>query len=142
MKLHRIVILSLLTVAVAVGLSLTARTAFSDQDWISSGINLGAPKIKLAVPDFPPRSTDQQLVTLTQEFNQVLWSDLSNSGIFEMESKSNYPLKVPVEPGDVDFTAWSAPPASAQMLVFGKTENVNSNLVITGRVFDLGNQTN
>jgi TolB protein len=142
MKLHRIVIPFFLTLAVAVGLSLTSRTALSDQDWISSGINLGAPKIKLAVPDFPARSVDQQLVSLTQEFNQVLWSDLDNAGIFEMESKSNYPLKVPVEPGDVDFSAWSAPPASAQMLVFGKTENVNSNLVITGRVFDLGNQAN
>ena len=28
------------------------------------------------------------------------------------------------------------------MLVFGKAENINSNLVITGRVFDLGNQAN
>ena len=59
-----------------------------------------------------------------------------------MVSKSIYPLKVPQEPPDVDFNAWSNPPASAQMLVFGKTENINSNLVITGRVFDLGNQAN
>ena len=42
----------------------------------------------------------------------------------------------------MDFNAWSSPPASAQMLVFGKAENINSNLVITGRVFDLGNQAN
>jgi TolB protein len=103
---------------------------------------LGAAKIRLAVPDFPPKSVDQQLLSLTQEFNQVLWHDLDNAGIFAMVSKSNYPLKVPEEPLDVDFNAWSAPPASAQMLVFGKIENVSSNLVVTARLFDLGNQAN
>jgi TolB protein len=142
MKLHRIAIPFLLTLTIALGLSLTSRLAMSEQDWLSTGINLGAPKIKLGVPDFPPKSVDQQLVSLTQEFNQVLWRDLDDSGLFEMVSKSNYPLKVPEEPLDVDFNAWSAPPASVQMLVFGKVENVNSNMVITGRVFDLGNQAN
>ncbi|MGO8787896.1 MAG: Tol-Pal system beta propeller repeat protein TolB [Terriglobia bacterium] len=142
MKLHRIVVPFLLSLAAAVVLAISSRTALSQQDQIFSGINLGAPKIKLAVPDFPPKSADQQLVSLTREFNEVLRSDLDSAGIFEMISKSNYPLKVPEEPLDVDFSAWTSPPASAQMLVFGKTENINSNLVITGRLFDLGNQAN
>ena len=142
MKLHRIVVPVFLSLAVAVILSLSSRPAMSQQDWISSGINLGAPKIKLAVPDLPPKSTDQQLVSLTQEFNHVLQHDLDSAGIFDMVSKSNFPLRIPVEPMDVDFNAWSTPPASAQMLVFGKTESINSNLVITGRLFDLGNQAN
>ena len=144
MKLHRMAVAFLLTLAAVAGLSWSSRPALSQQGgWqIDTGVNLGAPKIKLAVPDFPPISTEQQLVSLTQEFNQVLWNDLNGAGIFELVSKSNYPLKVPQEPQDVDFNAWSTPPASAQMLVFGKAENVNSNLVITGRVFDLGNQAN
>ena len=142
MKWQRMAVRFFLTSAMVVVLSLTARIALSQQDWINSGINLGAPKIKLAVPDFPPKSVDQQLVSLTQEFNQVLWSDLDSAGIFDMVSKSNYPLKVPEEPLDVDFNAWSSAPASAQMLVFGKAESINANLVITGRVFDLGNQAN
>jgi TolB protein len=142
MKLRRFAIPIFLILAGALTASLLPHRAVAQQGWINTGINLGAPKIKLAVPDFPAKSTDQQLVSLTQEFNQVLWNDLDGSGIFEMESKSNYPLKVPEEPLDVDFNAWSSPPASAQMLVFGKTENVNSNLVITGRLFDLGNQAN
>lgn len=112
------------------------------QDWFSTGINLGAPKIRLAVSEFPPASTDQNLINLTQEFNQVLWNDLDNAGIFDLVSKSYMPLKPPQEPADVDFKAWSDPPASAQMLVFGKTEVINANLVITGRVFDLGNPGN
>jgi TolB protein len=116
--------------------------AGQSQAQIFTGINLGAPKIRLAVPEFPPTSVDQSLVSLTQEFNQVLWDDLDNAGIFELVSKSYYPLKVPQEPPDVDFNTWSSPPISAQMIVFGKTEVINANLVITGRVFDLGNQAN
>jgi TolB protein len=112
------------------------------QDWFSTGINLGAPKIRLAVSDFPPRSVDQQLVSLTQEFNQVLWNDLDNAGIFEMVSKSYYPLKLPQEPEEVDFKSWAEPPASTQMLAFGKTEVINANLVITARLFDVKNPVN
>ena len=138
MKWHRFVVFLFLTLTAVFGAELFPRVVLGQQDWISSGINLGAPKIKLALPDFPAKPTDQQLVTLTQEFNHVLSNDLENAGIFEMVSKSNYPLKIPEEPLDVDFGAWSSPPASAQMLVFGKTENINSNLVITGRLFDLG----
>jgi TolB protein len=141
MKRHRLALFCCVTLA-ALAWSLWPRTAPGQQGWIDTGVNLGAAKIKLALPDFPPKSTDQQLVSLTQEFNQALWNDLDNAGIFEMITKSNYPLKVPEEPLDVDFSAWSSAPASAQMLVFGKTENINSNLVITGRVFDLGNPAN
>ena len=112
------------------------------QDWFSIGINLGAPKIKMAVSDFPPSSVDQNLVKLTQEFNQVLWNDLDQSGIFDLVSKSYYPLTPPREPQEVDFNAWSSAPVSAQMLAFGKTEVINSNLVITARLFDLGNPAN
>jgi TolB protein len=107
------------------------------QDWFSTGINLGAPRIRLAVSDFPSNSVDQQLVSLTQEFNQTLWNDLDNAGIFEMVSKSLYPLKAPQEPEEVVFNNWTDPPASAQMLAFGKTEVANANLVITARLFDV-----
>ncbi|MBZ5565522.1 MAG: Tol-Pal system beta propeller repeat protein TolB [Acidobacteriia bacterium] len=117
-------------------------TAGQDQAQFSTGINLGAPRIRLAVPELPPTSVDQALVSLTQEFNQVLWNDLDNAGIFDLVSKSYYPLNVPKEPEEVDFKTWSSSPVSAQMLVFGKTEVINANLVITGRLFDLGNQAN
>ncbi len=141
MKYSRVAVRLLLVTVGAAVFSLSPRPAMS-QDWLSTGVGLGAQKIKLAVPDFPAKSVDQQLVSLTPEFNKVLWDDLSNSGIFDMVSKSYYPLKVPEEPLDVDFQAWSNSPVSAQMLVFGKVEDVNSQMVITGRVFDLGNQAN
>lgn len=112
------------------------------QDWFSTGINLGAPKIRLAVSDFQPQSGDAELGRLTKEFNDTLRNDLDQSGIFDLVSKSMFPLKLPTEPADVDFNAWSSPPASAQMLAFGKTEVLNSNLVITGRLFDVRNTSN
>jgi TolB protein len=123
-------------------LFLTIRSAESQEDWLKTGINLGAPRIRLAVADFPARSVDQTLVSLTQEFNQVLSSDLDGAGIFDMVSKSYFPLKIPSEPQEVDFKAWSDAPASTQMLVFGKAEVINSQLVVTGRVFDVHNPGN
>lgn len=122
-------------------LVITFRPSVS-QDWFTTGINLGAPRIRLAVSESPPGSVDQLLVTLTQEFNEVLWNDLDNSGIFELVSKSAFPLKLPREPQDVDFKAWTDPPAAAQMLVFGKTEVINANLVATARLFDVKNPAN
>src|SRR2546427_3520100 len=98
------------------------------QDWLETGINRGAPMVRLAVTEFPAQPSDQRLVNLTQEFNQALRNDLSNAGIFEMISKSNFPLKIPVEPGDVDFKSWTDPPASAQMLAFGKTDRKSTRL--------------
>lgn len=132
----------ILVIAVALPAVFLAYRPIRSQDWFSTGINLGAPKIRIAVSEFPPRSVDQALVSLTQEFNQVLWNDLGNAGIFEVVSKSYYPLNPPIEPQDVDFKAWTSPPVSAQMLAFGKTEVINANLVITARLFDVGNQAN
>lgn len=109
------------------------------QDWFTTGINLGAPRIRLAVSEISPRSVDQALVSLTQQFNQVLWNDLDSAGIFEVVSRSTYPLKLPLEPEDVIFKSWTDPPASTQMLVFGKTEVINANLVITARLYDVRN---
>lgn len=112
------------------------------QDWFRTGINMGAPRVRLAVTEFPPTSVDQALVGLTPEFNQVLANDLDSAGIFDVVSKSYFPLKLFREPEEVDFKAWGDPPASAQMLVFGKTEAINANLVITARLFDIKNPSN
>ena len=123
--------------AAAVLLLIPLLAPSQNQDWFTTGINLGAPRIRFAVPELPPQSVDQQLVSLTKEFNEVLWNDLQNAGIFELVSKSMFPIKIPTEPQDVDLKAWSDPPASAQMLVFGKSEVINSNLVITARLYDV-----
>src|SRR5947208_3441345 len=106
-----------LAIVVALPLVFLAERVSRSQDWLETGINRGAPVIRLAVTDFPALSTDQRLVPLAQEFNQVLHNDLDNAGIFQMVSKSYFPVKTPVEPGDVDFKSWTDAPASTQMLV-------------------------
>jgi TolB protein len=134
--------LLLVLIFAALSAYLLAPQRSQSQDWFSTGINLGAPRIRLAVSELQPQSVDAELVRLTTEFNDVLRNDLDESGIFDMVSKSMYPIKVPIEPADVDFKAWSDPPAQAQMLVFGKTQVINSNLVIIGRLFDVKNPAN
>jgi TolB protein len=107
--------------------------------WFETGINRGAPGIRIAVTDFPPQSTNERLVSATQEFNVVLLNDLDNAGIFEMVSKSMYPPTPVRDPQDVVFAKWSGDPVLAQMLVFGKTDLVNDNLVTTAYLYDVKN---
>ncbi len=135
--------LTLLALALAVPSMFVVREpGRSQDDWFKTGINLGSPRIRLAVAEFQPRSVEQQQVSLTHVFNQTLWNDLDSAGIFEMVSKSMFPEKTPAEPEEVVFKNWSESPASAQMLVFGKTENVNGGLVITARLFDIRSTSN
>src|SRR5215471_3239471 len=88
------------------------------QDWIRTGTNRGAP-IRLATPDFKPASTDPQIGPLNSAFNETLWYDLENSGIFDMVAKSFYPLQVPGSPGEINLATWSNAPTSAAMVAFG-----------------------
>lgn len=136
--------LALLTIGFALAFAelvlVPARPASGRQ--ISIGIRNGQPSIRMAVTEFPAQSADENLTRLTQEFNSVLWNDLDNAGIFDLVSRSFYPLKPPLAPGDVVFDQWANPPVSTQMLVFGKTEVINSNLVVTAYLYDVKNPSN
>ena len=105
-------------------LMLFALPSFS-QDWIKTGTGLGMEKVRLAVPDFKAGTADAKNADLLNVFNGTLWNDLDNAGIFDMVSKSFYPLEVPANPADVNFGAWNVPPPNAAMLAFG-------NLGVTG----------
>src|SRR5881628_1305659 len=109
------------------------------QDWIHTGTGLGVEKIRLAVPDFNPSAQDPKNTELLKTFNETLWNDLENAGIFDMASKSFYPLGQVGGPGDVKFESWSAPPANAAMLVFGNLGAGNGNVTLQGWLYDLKN---
>src|SRR5215475_13633874 len=96
-----------------------ALSAPAPQDWIRTGTGLGVEKIRLAVPDFKASTQDPNNPELLKVFNETLWNDLDNAGIFDMVSKSFYPLGEIGGPGDIKFDAWSAPPPNAAMLAFG-----------------------
>src|ERR1700730_6216799 len=89
------------------------------QDWVKTGTSLGVEKVRLAVPDFKPSTSDPQNAALLKTFNDTLWNDLDVSGVVELVSKSFYPLQVPGQPPEVNNLVWSAPPPNAAMLAFG-----------------------
>jgi TolB protein len=116
-----------------------AATPGQAQDWIKTGTGLGMEKIRLAVPDFKPATSDAKNADLLRAFNDTLWNDLENAGIFDMVSKSFYPLAAPGNPADVQFGAWSAPPPNAAMLVFGNLGVTGDNVTVQGWLYDVKN---
>lgn len=109
------------------------------QDWVKTGTSLGVEKVRLAVPDFKPSTSDPQNTALLKTFNDTLWNDLDVSGVVELVSKSFYPLQVPGQPPEVNFIAWSAPPPNAAMLAFGSLGVASGRLTVQGWLYDLKN---
>src|SRR6266478_3562256 len=89
-------------------LPLVLLASASAQDWIKTGTGLGVEKVRIAVPEFKASNQDPRNSDLLKTFNDTLWNDLDNAGIFEMVSKSFYPLGQIGAPGDVKFDSWSA----------------------------------
>ena len=88
------------------------------QDWIRTGTNRGAP-VRLAVPDFKPNGSDPQNGPLLTVFNETLWNDLENAGIFDLVAKSFYPSGQPGQPNDMQLAVWANAPINAAMVAFG-----------------------
>lgn len=109
------------------------------QDWIKTGTGLGVEKIRIAVPDFKASSQEAQNTELLKTFDDTLWNDLDSAGIFDMASKSFYPLGQVGAPSDVKFEAWSGAPANAAMLVFGNLGAANGNVTVQGWLYDVKN---
>lgn len=115
--------------------------AATAQDWIRTGTGLGVEKVRLAVPDFKAAGADPQTGPLGMVFNQTLWSDLDNAGLFDMVSKSFYPLSVPGSPNEMQLGAWGNPPPNAAMVAFGNLGIAGGKLDVQGWLFDAKNST-
>lgn len=109
------------------------------QDWVRTGTNLGAQKIRLAAADFKMVGNDAALSNAQQDFNKTLFSDLTNAGIFDMVSKSLAPPVMPGSPQEVNLSQWSAPPANAAMVAFGAITVQNGRTIVYGWLFDTKN---
>ena len=109
------------------------------QDWIRTGTGLGVEKIRLAASDFQPSTQDPKNTDLLKTFNDTLWNDLDNAGIFDMVSKSFYPTQVPGNPSQVRFEAWNGPPPNAAMLAFGDLGVTGNNVLVHGWLYDVKN---
>jgi TolB protein len=111
------------------------------QDWIRTGTGLGVEKVRLAVPDFKPGNQDPKNAELLKTFNETLWNDLDNAGIFDMVSKSFFPVQTPGNPADVRFGEWSSPPPNAAMLAFGNLAVTGNSMTVQGWLDDVKNVT-
>ncbi|HXZ27132.1 MAG TPA: Tol-Pal system beta propeller repeat protein TolB [Terriglobales bacterium] len=114
-------------------------SAFSQEDWIRTGTGLGVEKVRLAVPDFKPSSTQGNTPELMKAFNDTLWNDLDNAGIFELVSKSFYPLQVPGTPQELKLDAWGNPPPNAGMVAFGSLGVFDKDVLVQGWLADVKN---
>jgi TolB protein len=123
--------------AIVLTVVLLAVSAFAQQDWIRTGTGLGVEKIRLALPDF---KTANAPADLTKAFNDTLWNDLENAGLFEMVSKSFYPLQTPGAPPEYQASAWGNPPPNAAMVAFGNLASDGTNLTVLGWLYDVHNQ--
>ena len=118
---------------------LLAGSARAQQDWIRTGTGLGVEKVRLAVPDFKQVSADPTSGELIKVFDDTLWNDLSQAGIFDVVSKSFYPLQVPGSPDEVKLDAWANPPANAGMLAFGNLNASSGDALVQGWLYDVRN---
>jgi TolB protein len=133
-KVQRTVNALLLTTMV-----LCASAANAFQGKITIELNMGQERPRLAAADFRAASNDPQTGPLSMVFNQTLWNDLDSAGIFEMVSKSFYPLQSPGQPAEVKAASWGNPPPNAGLLAFGNL-GVNSGKVeVQGWLFDVKN---
>ena len=113
--------------------------AVGQNDQIKTGTGTGVELVRLAVPDFKPVSGDAQTAALNKVFNDTLWSDLENSGVVEMVSKSFYPLETPGAPPGVKPDAWANDPAKAGMLAFGNLDASQQDIAVQGWLVDVKN---
>ena len=117
----------------------TSLAAFGQgPDWIRTGTGLGQERPRLAVPDF--KTSQGQPGDLLKVFNDTLFSDLDNAGIFDVVSKSFYPLQVPGRPEELQLVNWANAPVNAGMVAFGNLGvDAQNNLQVQGWLYDVHN---
>jgi TolB protein len=102
----------------------------------------GIKPIKMAVADVRQTTSAGSATpdALAKVFNDTLYSDLENSGLFTMVSKSFYPKDLPGRPEDLPapaMSAWAQPPTSAEALAFGNLTTTGDQMVVNGFLFDV-----
>ena len=107
------------------------------QDWIRTGTGVGGEKIRIAVPEFRVVRNDPTATPLDKTFNDVLFSDLQQAGIFDLVSRSFYPVEPVGYPNEANLDHWGAPPVKASMLAFGNLGVSNGAMQVQGWLFDV-----
>jgi len=108
---------------------------------------VGGERATIAISDFRGAGDAAQYMNA---FNQTLFNDIEDSGLFKMAAKGTYPLQVPQQPSDFQspppapaprkapwLSDWSSPPVSAKYLAFGYGASQNDQIVLSGWLFDV-----
>lgn len=132
-NLRRSPVVKLLSTAALALFSLAAHA----QDWFHLETTNSNDRIRIAVSDFKPSSTDSGSYKST--FDKVLYSDLSAAGIFDLVSKSQNPQSSPGAPQEISLAQWSAAPANAGMVAFGSIGTAGGRLIVKGYLDDTHN---
>lgn len=120
---------------------LAALSAFGQGKIETTVFGQNGAKPALAVIDFKGTGSQQYMAA----FNSTLFSDLQNSGLFEMISKSVFPLNNPQRPEDLRpednrqgfaLQDWQGAPTKASHLAFGYTAAVNGALALYANLYD------
>jgi TolB protein len=115
----------------------TRQLLLSQEAQVKTGTERGVPRSRLAIADFQLRGSDAQLVQFAKLFNEVLWSDLDFSGVFELVPKSFYPVKLPSQPQEVVPELWSSHEVKAQYLAYGNSSVERGQFVVECRLQDI-----
>ncbi len=125
--------------AVLLAMLLSLAIAMTAQDQIRTGIGVGGDKIRIAVPNFAAGTQDAAVAPLVKTFDEVLFNDLSAAGIFDVVSRSFYPLGNFGGPQDIKLDTWSATPVKSNMVAFGNLGVSNGAVQVQGWLFDTKN---
>src|SRR4029077_17329452 len=123
---------------ITLGLVVSAPRATA-QGTVKLEINMGQERPRVAASDFKAATGDPQTAPLNTVFNQTLWNDLDNAGIFEMVARSFYPPQQPGQPGELNAKAWGNQPTNTDMLAFGNLGLANGKVDVQGWLYDVKN---
>lgn len=107
------------------------------QDNVFTGTNTGASRVRIAAADFKAASPDA--AGLKRVFDTVLFSDLSNAGVFDLVSKSLQPQTQPGSPAEIRLADWAGGATNASFVAFGSYGVGNGHSTVNGYVFDTHN---
>src|SRR5207302_8477672 len=109
------------------------------QGTVKLEINMGQERPRIAAADFKAATADAQTGPLATVFNQTLWNDLDNAGIFDLVAKSFYPSQTPGQPAELQAKVWGDPPPNAGVITFGNLGVNNGKVDVQGWLYDVKN---
>ncbi len=109
------------------------------QDPFHLETSTGADRLRLAAADFKPGAADGNTTALTHTFDETLYADLGNAGVFDLVSKTMEPASRPGTPAEMNLSQWAAAPSNAGMVAFGNLAVAGGRLTVNGFLDDARN---